>query len=301
MKLDGLHLLLTYQCLNACDHCFVWGSPGQTATLTLSQIAEILRQGAALGSVEWIYFEGGEPFLYYPVLLAGVEAASKAGFRVGVVSNAYWATSLEDAEQWLRPLAGRVEDLSLSYDRYHLDPETNHQVDFARAAAAALGIPTGVMSVAQPEVSCTTGVGMLPEGQSAVMYRGRAARELAGKASLQPWDTFSRCEHEELREPGRVHVDPFGHVHLCQGLSLGNLFATPLSAVCAAYDPETHPIVGPLLAGGPAELARRYGVAHEAEYADCCHLCDHTRRELRSLFPAILTPDEMYGGQGSDV
>ena len=29
MKLTGLHLLLTYQCVLECDHCFVWGSPWQ--------------------------------------------------------------------------------------------------------------------------------------------------------------------------------------------------------------------------------------------------------------------------------
>ena len=38
MKLSGLHLLLTYQCTFECDHCFVWGSPWQTGTLTLEQI-----------------------------------------------------------------------------------------------------------------------------------------------------------------------------------------------------------------------------------------------------------------------
>ncbi len=34
MKLTGLHLLLTYKCIYECDHCFVWGSPRQTHSLT---------------------------------------------------------------------------------------------------------------------------------------------------------------------------------------------------------------------------------------------------------------------------
>ena len=41
MKLDGLHILLTYQCIYECDHCFVWGSPRQTGTLTLEQIEKM--------------------------------------------------------------------------------------------------------------------------------------------------------------------------------------------------------------------------------------------------------------------
>jgi hypothetical protein len=296
MKLDGLHLLLTYQCLYECDHCFVWGSPRQGGTMTLNQIDEILRQASALGSVEWIYFEGGEPFLFYPVLLAGIEASTRAGFKVGVVTNAYWATSVEDAREWLRPLAGKVGDLSLSNDLYHVDPQASHQVEYARTAAVALGLPTGELSVAQPETSCgPVAVGQLPLGQSSVMYRGRAAKQLSGKAALRPWTAFTRCEHEDLRDPGRLHVDPFGNLHICHGLTVGNLFATPLQEVCDAYDPAAHPVVGPLLAGGPVELVRRYDLPHAAEYADCCHLCDDARRQLRVRFPEELAPDQMYG------
>ncbi len=62
MKLSGLHILLTYQCTYECDHCFVWGSPRQNGVLTIEQIAEALTQAKEAG-VEWIYFEGGEPFL----------------------------------------------------------------------------------------------------------------------------------------------------------------------------------------------------------------------------------------------
>ena len=61
MKLEGLHILLTYQCTYECDHCFVWGSPRQTGTLTLEQIENILLQAKDAG-VASIYFEGGNPF-----------------------------------------------------------------------------------------------------------------------------------------------------------------------------------------------------------------------------------------------
>ena len=76
MKLNGLHLLLTYQCTFECDHCFAWGSPWQSGTMTLENIRRILHQAHEMDSVEWIYFEGGEPFLYYAVLVKGVEMAA---------------------------------------------------------------------------------------------------------------------------------------------------------------------------------------------------------------------------------
>src|SRR3990170_496523 len=111
MRLSGLDLLLTFQCNLECDHCFVWGSPWQTGTMTRAAVREVLRQAAELGSIERIYFEGGEPFLFYGVLLPAVREACRRGFRVGVVSNGYWATSPDDAREWLSPPAGLVDNI----------------------------------------------------------------------------------------------------------------------------------------------------------------------------------------------
>jgi hypothetical protein len=92
-----------------------------------------------------------------------------------------------------------------------------------------------------------------------------------------------------------VHVDPLGNIHICQGIILGNLFSQPLSHICEAYDPDLHPVTGPLLHGGPAELVRRYGLAHQENYADACHLCYTSCQALRTRFPQALGPDQMYG------
>jgi MoaA/NifB/PqqE/SkfB family radical SAM enzyme len=301
MRLSGVHLLLTYQCTFECDHCFVWGSPRQTGTMTLRTIRHVLREATRLGSVEWIYFEGGEPTLFYPVLVQAVEDAKTLGFRVGIVSNAYWATDRDDAETTLRPFAGKVEDLSLSSDLYHSDERLSQQARDARAAAESLGIQVGVVCVAEPEAGERGVTGQLPHGEVGVMFRGRAAEALVGRASRRPWTEFRECPHEELQQPDRVHVDPLGYVHLCQGIALGNVLEEGLREICDRYDPATHPITGPLLDGGPAELARRYGRAPgpgEA-FADACHLCDSTRRALRSRFPDVLAPDQMYGVPGA--
>ena len=296
MTLSGLHLLLTYKCTLECDHCFVWGSPFQEGTMTLQTIAEILRQGKDLGTVESVYFEGGEPFLYYPILVDAVKKAAQMGFDVGIVTNAYWATSVEDACEWLRPFAGLVGDLSISSDPYHGDDESSLQAGYGRVAAGRLGIPTGVISIAQPEVQDTPEtVGQLREAENAVMYRGRAAEKVAPRAPKQGWERFTECSHEDLRDPDRVHIDPLGYVHICQGLSIGNLFQSPLRELCARYDPDSHPIVGPLLNGGPAQLVRQYGLSHAETYADACHLCYEARLALRGRSPESLSPDQMYG------
>ena len=296
MKLTGVHILTTYQCTLQCDHCFAWGSPWQRGTMPLDRIREVLRQAKDLGTVESVYFEGGEPFLYSASLLEAVRETVSLGFRAGIVSNAYWAASDADAWAFLQPFAGLIHDLSISSDLYHWSDPQSRQAESARRAAESLGIPIGFMSVAQPEdTDAAPSVGKLPAGESRVMYRGRAARELAPRAVLHPWDQFTSCTNENLVDPGRVRVDALGNVHICQGISLGNVFTAPLAVICASYDLARRPVVGPLLEGGPAGLARAYEVEHDAGYADACHLCDSVRRQLRTRFPDALGPDQMYG------
>lgn len=294
MELTGLHILLTYECNYECDHCFVWGSPWQSGTLTLEKIRHILSQAEDVGTIKWIYFEGGEPFLYYPLLLEGVRQSAERGFQVGLVTNVYWANEVEDALVWLKPFKGWIQDLSISSDLYHGSEEMSRQAENAREAADQLGIPIGVISIARP-LGSEAGVGQLPLGESGVMYRGRAADKLIQHAAKQPWTDFTDCPYENLRAPGRIHLDPLGYLHICQGISIGNLFHKPLREICEDFDPESHPIVGPLLEGGPVELVRRYGLTHREQYADACHLCYEARKDLRDQFPEIVTPDQVYG------
>jgi len=296
MKLSGLHILLTYQCVYECDHCFVWGGPGQTGVLTIEQVELILDQ-AKLAGVTSIYFEGGEPFLYYAVLVKGVKMAADKGFSVGIVSNAYWAVSIGDALEWLQPFAGRLADLTVSSDLYHCEKVLGEKPQNALAAAKWMNIPTGMISIGQPGAGEAQTMGQITD-QSAVMFRGRAAGKLAPltpPSSRYPWEEFNACSHEDLRDPGRVHVDPLGNLHICQGLVIGNLFEKPLKEICESYEPDAHPICSLLLVGGPAALVSEYNLPHEAVYADSCHLCYQARLSLRGRYPQYLTPDQMYG------
>lgn len=296
MELSGVHLLLTYECNYECDHCFTWGSPSNRGTMTLETMRVILKQSEDLGTVETIYFEGGEPFLYYPILLRGIEDALSLGFKIGIVTNSYWATALEDSLLWLEPFAGRIKDLSVSTDLFHADELISEQARIACEAADDLGLPTGMLTILgrDEEGGCEV-VGQLPLGESNVMHRGRAAEELVEGLPLTSWSEFDECPFEDLREPIRVHVDPLGHVHICQGLSAGNVFERDLADICESYDPDSDPVFGPLLEGGPAELVRRYNVDHYDGYVDACHICYRVREKLRDRFPDILTPDQMYG------
>lgn len=278
IALTGLHFLMTYQCTRACPHCFVFGSPRARGAFQLDQICSLLDEGERLGSVTSVYFEGGEPFLQYEVLKGAVREASRRGWRVGVVSNGYWATSPGAARARLEPLARNgLSELTLSDDSLH---GGGPEPAMARTAADELGIAAGTIS--------------LTGDCSDIMYRGRAALEMAGQAPGHHWTEFTRCLHEPLGAPDRVHIDADGWVHICQGLVMGNAWQTPLAELVHRYDPAGHPIVSPLLAGGPAELARVFGLPEGEAYADACHLCFLIRARLRSRYPDLLAPAQVY-------
>ncbi len=135
--LTGIHFLLTYACNYECDHCFLYCGPSAEGTFTVAQIREVLAEAKKLGTVEWIYFEGGEPFLYFPIMVEGLQLARGMGFKAGVVTNCYWATAVEDAALWLGPvLEAGIEDLSLSDDAFHHDDGGENLARFCFAKTA---------------------------------------------------------------------------------------------------------------------------------------------------------------------
>jgi hypothetical protein len=297
-SLRELHLLFTYQCTFECDHCFVWGSPSQSGTMTLAQVRDIFDQGDALGSIEGICLEGGEPSMYYATVLETARQARARGWWVAVLTNAYWATSHEDAVVFLRPLADLpLRSLYISEDAYHGTGEDTSPTRIAGRAAQELGIPVTFMSVRPPEqsVSSFSPLKGEPITGGAVHFRGRAAEKLVEGLPRRPWRELDSCPHEDLTAPKRVHIDSLGYVHLCQGLALGNLWKQPLSEIMARYRPEEHAVCGPLLQGGPAALARAFGLRHADAYVDECQMCYEMRRALRPRMPDLLGPDQMYG------
>jgi len=296
-SVTGIHFLLTYSCTNTCDHCFLHCSPEARGTFTCEQLRRVFAEIERMGTVDTVYFEGGEPFLYYPLLLEGLRLAAALGLRGGIVTNAYWATSVEDAELWLKPVREfGVADLSVSDDAFHQSAGENNPAKAALAAAMNLGIPCDTICIESP-ASCprespSKGQPVIGGG---VLLKGRAAEKLTSGLPRRRREELSTCPHEELGAPERVHLDCFGNVHLCQGLSLGNMWETPLSVLVAEYDARQHPICGPLLAGGPATLADEYEIELPDDFVDECHYCYTVRKALVDRFPAYLAPRQVFG------
>ena len=293
--LTGIHILLTLKCTNECDHCFLHCGPSREATFTLGQLQTLVCQIKQLGTVTIVYFEGGEPFLFYPLLLEGLRMVRDAGFDAGIVTNGYWATSVEDGLHWLRPIRDLgIVDFSISDDEFHRRDKNDRKAEFAREAAQQLGIPTGSICIEPPSVRHEARKGK-PVVGGGVLFKGRAAEKLTSGLPMRSCEELTECLHEDLVAPERVHVDAYGNVHLCQGLSMGNIWETPLVDLVRSYDAQQHPIVGPLVRGGPVKLATELGLAINHGFVDECHLCYTTRKLLLPRFPQYLSPKEAYG------
>ncbi len=298
IMVEQAHFLLTYKCSLECDHCFVYSSPESEGTFTLSQLSKVFDELSKLDTINFVYFEGGEPFLFYPLMLEGIRMAAERGFKTGVVTNSYWATAVEDAEIWLRPIAELgISDLSVSDDAFHYEDEEN-PAKLVVEAARGLGIPVNSISIESPRTEGRSDDDYSkgePITGGGVRFRGRAVEKLTEGLPGRPWREFTECPDCELENPKVVHLDTYGNVHLCQGLSMGNMWETPLSSLVTHYNADSHPVCGPLVRGGPAALVREYGVTHEDEYIDANHLCYLTRLSLIDRFPQHIAPRQCYG------
>jgi hypothetical protein len=240
--------------------------------------------------------------MYYPLMLEGVKRARAMGFQVGVVTNAYFATSVEDARLWLEPLDELgIADLSISNDAYHYEEEDDNPPKHALACARELGMPVSSLCIEEP-----SSVGLPEQGRGGqekgtpviggdVMFRGRAVEKFVEGLPRRPWTEFAECPYEDLQDPARVHLDCYGNVHLCQGIGMGDMWETPLSRLVQGYKAEAHPICAPLLRGGPAALAQAYEVDRQDGYVDACHFCYDVRLHLLDRFPRYLAPKQVYG------
>jgi hypothetical protein len=220
-------------------------------------------------------------------------------FKVGVVTNAYGALAEEDAELWLRPMAeAGVSFINISNDSLHYGDEKSNPATIAIGVAERLGITTEPISIDRPKVELQQGEGGekgRPVVGGQVKFRGRAVEKFTKNLPLRPKDQLCECPYEDLVSPSRVHVDTFGNVQICQGISMGNCWKKPLSELVRDYEAQKHPICGPLVRGGPIRLIEEYGLNLEDEYVDECHLCYAARVALLDKFPEYLAPRQVYG------
>lgn len=132
---NSLWLTLTYRCTVACRHCIVDAAPYKRDLISpeLARYWLIQTRAYRAGVIREVAFTGGEPFYNVQLLRSLSDFAAMRGFQVTVVTNAFWASSSEDADRIIKSLPA-VSLLAVSTDEYH---QKSIPIDHVRNAVDA--------------------------------------------------------------------------------------------------------------------------------------------------------------------
>lgn len=107
------------RCNIRCTHCVAAGDTPDYKKMELGKAKEIIREMSVVG-VTGISFTAGEPFIYFDDLLELVNLCKDLKIYTRIVTNSYWAKSLEKAEERLGMLKeSGLCQLRMSYSRWH--------------------------------------------------------------------------------------------------------------------------------------------------------------------------------------
>lgn len=128
--MESAVLLTTMRCNIRCAHCSVDSHPHRAERLDRARALALVDGLSQVPGLRYIDLTGGEPMLHADDVLAIASAARTRGKAVRLVSNGFWARTVERAREVLVALkdAG-VTSVGLSIDEWHLPfipPEVIH-------------------------------------------------------------------------------------------------------------------------------------------------------------------------------
>lgn len=267
--LENIGMMITYQCQVACPHCIVEAGPERCEKMDPAEARDWLRQAAAYksGEIKGVSLTGGEPFYDLESFRGIMEFGDSAGLFMTAVTNAYWATTLQDAVEVLNSVPA-LKMLGISTDVYHQQFIDFERVAHAIRAAEILHIPV--------QISVCTDSKEEPGYQDII----RKLSRITDKDTIDTVITYSvgraaitlPQEHHRVVEPpvsactaaGSPIIFPDGRVIACIGplinlvsdhyLVLGNLRDASLEEILNRA--QLNPILHTIRIWGPHRLLR---------------------------------------------
>lgn len=282
------------------------------------EASRYLKELSNMHPLKSVWVHGGEPFLYFDYLVHIIKEANKLGIiRKGVISNSFWAKSIEIAKKKLMILkkAGLIA-ITFSFDFFHQEFIPLEFVRNALIAAVDVGFENiYVDSYFVDDISTdnyfnqftkknletlgeiddvefhryTMGV----EGRATELteYLNRRENIPSGKCPVPFWI------EGDFQNPATIEIDCEGNVTLCPGICIGNTNMQSLTRIIQEYNVNKHPILSIISNEGPIgliKLAEEHGFSHDIKFANECHLCYELRKYLQPFYPYSLTPEYCY-------
>jgi len=319
LKVKDVDFLLTFKCPAKCQHCSYKAGPNREGHIKPKEASRYLEELLNMHPLQSVWVHGGEPFLYFNCLEHMIKEATKLGIaRKGVITNSFWAKSIEIAKKKLRKLkeAG-LNALVFSFDFFH---QEFIPVEFVKnTLIAAVDLEFETIYVDSYFVNDLTSenyfnkitkknLEILGDIEDVEFHRlpmgveGRAT-ELREYLNLKPELPSGECPvpfwiDGDLKNPETIEIDCEGNVTLCPGISIGNTNIQSLTKILNDYDVEKHPILSIVSNEGPIgllKLAEGHGFQHNQNFVNECHLCYDARLKLLDKFPQYLAPRQVYG------
>ena len=140
-----LSIMPTFQCTAACKSCGTLSSPRDATWLRPELMFSAIDQAADNG-YSVVVFTGGEATLAGDQLIDGIRHAVQLGLSVRLVTNAWWASDIENARQSVANYreAG-LSEINFSTGDQHRRFVPIENVIHATEAAIEHGLPVGIM------------------------------------------------------------------------------------------------------------------------------------------------------------
>jgi pyruvate-formate lyase-activating enzyme len=298
--LSNIGIMLTYKCTIACPHCIVEAGPHRKEEMKLDDAFNWIEQASHYrnGHIKGLALTGGECFYDLDKLSKLSEFSKSLGFTVSVVTNAFWASTKEDALRTLSSLPA-IQIISLSTDVYHQRFIPFEFIQNAIWAARKLGRTYNIAVCTDNEedphfqkiIEELNSIGEQDRIRLSITFPvGRALR----RARYFHYHTSSVPTISACSMAGSPVVFPDGKVIGCIGplitlppghpLFLGNLQDKTLVDILDMA--ELNPILHTIRIWGPQKLVcilQDYGLSHllPTEYIDNC-ICDACFKLLSS-------------------
>ena len=140
--LFNMGMVVTYKCQVACPHCIIEAGPHRTEEMKLEDACKWIQQivNYGNGQIKVLSLTGGEPFYDKEKLKKITSFADANGLVVTVVTNAFWASTIERAVETLKEFP-EIKMVAFSTDIYHQKCIPFEKVKNAIAAAKKCGVP----------------------------------------------------------------------------------------------------------------------------------------------------------------
>jgi len=302
-------IILSYRCHSGCKHClYNCGPRWSKEPMSIDVLRRALETVAGWPNPPQVHLTGGEPFLFFDLLLEGTRMAADLGITAYVETSAMWCVDEDVAGERFR----RLRDAGLSAVLVSCSPfhavkiPPIRTLNAVRAALQVFGSSRTIVYLAeflqivqQFDLESPTPLERYEEqfgaerasqilwGGYGIISGGRAGYKLGHLVECQPAEVFGEenCAGNILYAP-HSHMDLYGNYipAFCGGLT---------AADWHIEDPfqRPHPeLVELLIEHGPYGL---FAMAQErydyrplpGDYAGKCHLCVDVRWHLAEVKP----------------